>query len=93
MKAAFRFPFRELVWKGYISDQNRKAGNEDFVGVSWSGLARFAGYTGFGTKRAGFLPGLGRLRQFAPVAYSVAHSTPECAQTARITTNHPTPTN
>ena len=51
-KAAFRFPFRELVWKGYNSDQNRKAGNKDFVGVSWSGLVRFAGYTGFGTKRS-----------------------------------------
>jgi len=51
-KAAFRFPFRKLVRKGYNPDQNRKAGNEDFVGVSWSEVVRFAGYTGFGTKRS-----------------------------------------
>jgi hypothetical protein len=51
VKEAFRFPFRELVWKGYNSDQNQKAGNEDFVGVSWSELVRFAGYTGFATQR------------------------------------------
>ena len=44
MRAAFRFPFRELVWKGYISDQNRKEENVIFVGVSCRELVRFAGY-------------------------------------------------
>ena len=44
VKAAFRFPFRELVSKGYFSDQHRKKGNVIFVGVSCSELVRFAGY-------------------------------------------------